>query len=83
MNDMKICPLCGKEIPNEASFCVYCMTQLSPVTDVIPKQNRYRNKSRLSFSAINNLLTTVCVLMNIIFLIDVIGNRKHHKKPYA
>ncbi len=53
---MKNCISCGKALPDEASFCMYCMTQLSPVTEVASRPARVREKNIAMY-----LLTTVCL----------------------
>ena len=58
---MKTCPSCGKDLPDEASFCVYCMTQLSPTTDVKPSATVSR-KNKLSTVIIAVLLALVAAL---------------------
>ena len=70
---MKTCPSCGKELPDEASFCVYCMTQLSPVTEVstpqaIPKGN----------SAITKLLAVLCILLTVAVIILAVRTTDNH-----
>ncbi len=32
MDDIMLCPSCGKELPKESSFCPYCMTKFTPET---------------------------------------------------
>lgn len=69
---MKTCPSCGKELPDEASFCVYCMTQLSPVTEVSTEQTTHKSGSTLT-----RLLVLLCILLTVavIILAVRIGNK--------
>ena len=44
---MKRCPFCGKELPEEMSFCPYCMNKLDSVTEVSPTPVRKKSKKPL------------------------------------
>lgn len=72
---MKKCVSCGKQFPDEASFCMHCMTQLSPVTEVIsmPFKRTERN-------VLMGLLTTVCLAtaVGVVFLLGRVSSIQAH-----
>ncbi|MBE6760128.1 MAG: zinc ribbon domain-containing protein [Ruminococcaceae bacterium] len=41
---MKTCPSCGRQLPDESSFCMHCMTQLVPVTEVNAQPQKQSGK---------------------------------------
>ena len=70
---MKTCPSCGKELPDEASFCVYCMTQLSPVTEVSTPQTSSKGNS-----TITKILAVLCILLTVAVIILSVGTTDNH-----
>lgn len=40
MDDIMLCPSCGKELPKESSFCPYCMTKFTPEAYVVNKPKK-------------------------------------------
>lgn len=70
---MKTCPSCGKELPDEASFCVYCMTQLSPITEVSTQQTSSKGNS-----TITKILAVLCILLTVAVIILSVRTTDNH-----
>lgn len=56
---MKNCPVCEKQLPDEAAFCVYCMTQLAPVVRVEPAPPKRKSPVALACAL---LVVTACLV---------------------
>lgn len=65
---MKKCPKCGKELPNEAGFCPYCMEKLTEEENYINSDNR-RSKSKLVYKIICLILAVAFVSSGITFAV--------------
>lgn len=46
--NMKKCPKCSKELPNEAQFCPYCMTKFETDKIIIPKGKKKISKKLIA-----------------------------------
>jgi len=61
---MKTCPSCGKQLSDESSFCMYCMTPLSPVTEV-----KNEPKKQIGKNALICLLGVLCLALTAAVLV--------------
>ena len=68
MDDIMLCPSCGKELPKESSFCPYCMTKFTPE---IPMDNQpKKSKKPIYIIAAVVLLIAVAAIVALLFLPD-------------
>lgn len=65
--DNKFCSNCGKELPKEASFCPYCMTEL------IDKQIGEAIKTKSNKKSIIIFATLICVIIVLIATVLVVA----------
>ena len=66
----RICPGCGKKIPAELHFCLYCMTRLTPLEDIDKKHAGLRKKKWIC-------LVSVLLLAGVAFML--IGSAVVHR----
>ena len=66
----RICPGCGKKIPAELHFCLYCMTRLTPLEDIDKKHAGLRKKKWIC-------LVSVLLLAGVAFML--IGSAVIHR----
>lgn len=59
----RICPGCGKKIPVELHFCLYCMTRLTPVEDIDKKHAGLRKKKWICLVSVLLLTGVVSMLI--------------------
>ncbi len=57
---MKNCPHCGKQLHDEASFCIYCMRRLAAVNDV-----KSENKKKSGKNIVIALLSVICAALTV------------------
>lgn len=62
MNDVKICPHCGKQLHSNAQYCMFCMTVLQPKQNITPRVVVWKKWGILG------LIAAVCLLFAVAFI---------------
>lgn len=78
MKDIKKCPKCGKELHQDAQYCMYCMHSLQPKKDVTPVGLQSRGRHMLYALPV---VIAGAVLLSIIGLLFLKDNGGESKSP--
>ncbi len=74
-----LCPVCSKPLPEGSGFCPYCMTKLSPETQIKPLEKKGNRQP--SAMIILLILGAVIALAVTTFFVLKIGIKKVNPKP--
>ncbi len=79
MDDIMLCPACGKELPKESSFCPYCMTKFTLEKQIDNEQKKDKKAIKIKVAAAIALILVAVVILAVVFLSDKDGGSSQSK----
>ena len=74
------CKNCGKELPEESSFCPYCMTKFTKETPVEPISNKKSFNKKPVIIAVA-VIVAIALAVSGIFIAQKFNNEKRPDSP--
>ena len=81
VNDIMLCPSCGKELPKESSFCPYCMTKFTPETQLSNKPKKSSKSVKIIIAAAVIAVVVAAVAVAVMFAPDKASQQNSTSQP--